>query len=972
MKKITVKPEKARVKGNILSNFGEVLEKTSFEDFHVKHDLMNTFTWKNTEKQIIRLNPKAEKLYMTLTASPTSIEPRTGISTLNIHLYYKNRQNEDIPVSSQTIYIYDGKNLIGNTVSNSTGDATYEFSSAIQGIHELTIKTLHSNGFDGVSKKINISVYITPTLVLTPRVLDIEHGSVYTLTALMRDNNGVAVSGKDITFYEGVRKLGTSKTNSKGIATYRYLESDNRGVATVIELYNSNIVLRHNTETEIHGVLRTIDGNPIPNKMVQLFKGNSAYKRTQATTRQNGEFIIKYTPEDDNTYNYYLVFMSTIENQQTNEYITYEPCIYDLGELEVRKALGAVTGLNATGVKDEGVSWGVIVPKDYNGDIYAYQINEWGRFQYGNAGDSMLSTTKDCSDVTVTDYDENRVKITWENNWVNRKAANTLKTKVGTFSIVYRLYNDTHYDETSYSTQNTLQMRQPAVITINAPRTLETKETTIEGTAYDVTGNPMNSSLTISYNNKHITVPVTDGRFSTQMMPEDRSYNISKNHVTPITAKYTYAESGYWSKLNATVNTYSYNIKNNQSGIFINGSPTFNLSAANELINNEIFDWYVRANQEGDLSLIKNIISLLNTNNLRSSVRIHAVFNCFRATDGTWYLEDDKLSNSRIESLKNHIDELLSLDIEGLCLDYIRRADTTPKSYTESDVTNALTVLTNYIKSKTEGKTILISSCVMPDVSSSTSVYGQNYNIFTRRCDYIIPMLYLYDYSTVNTSEPVKSKGYAWQQEVLEGIHEISGKDNVFPAITTYHGDSHTSTSCTTEEYTNQILSMWNYGVPEKYLQRSIIYFRYGLIGTYPPKRSVLTSALEDYYQNTDMTALEYGALINNKSEGKNVTYDLSDDALYLTLKTKWGASLSPLYTYDAILKINGETVKTGDNELLVLSESEYQNYKISNITYPILRPDRTYTLELVVEGKPGRRIVAYRGAWILEVVDEQ
>ena len=248
MKKIEINPEKARVKGNILVNWEDVLSKTRFEDFHVKHELKSSIKWKNNEKSWIRLNPRAEPIEMAVTAQPTSIEPAEGISTLSINLTHLNSQNEHLPVSSQTIYIYDGNNLIGNTVSDEDGHATFEFSSEIQGLHRLKVSTTHSNGYEAASTNLTIIVYVTTTLTLSPRRLDVGHGEIIELNAELKDNNGKGVYGKSIRFYEGSRYLGIEKTDNKGLAVKRYVESENRGIETKSELTSGTPVFRKDTE----------------------------------------------------------------------------------------------------------------------------------------------------------------------------------------------------------------------------------------------------------------------------------------------------------------------------------------------------------------------------------------------------------------------------------------------------------------------------------------------------------------------------------------------------------------------------------------------------------------------------------------------------------------------------------------------------------------------------------------------------
>ena len=228
----------------------------------------------------------------------------------------------------------------------------------------------------------------------------------------------------------------------------------------------------------------------------------------------------------------------------------------------------------------------------------------------------------------------------------------------------------------------------------------------------------------------------------------------------------------------------------------------------------------------------------------------------------------------------------------------------------------------------------------------------------------------MYDYSSVNTSTPVNSQGYLWQQSVLEQIHEISSKDNVYPCITTYHGDSATSTYNTTEEYVNQVLSMWGYGVEKKHLQRSIIFFRYGLMSQYPPKRSVLATPLESTDDDNETLAIRYGGLLNNVAAGGTVTVNRGG-ALNLTLRTKWGAKLPNLNNGTDVsrisVKIDGQTVTDDNNEIIYFRESEYNNFNLP-IPWSWLSNKSSATIQVVCLGNSTKRLLTSRLTWELNI----
>ena len=206
----------------------------------------------------------------------------------------------------------------------------------------------------------------------------------------------------------------------------------------------------------------------------------------------------------------------------------------------------------------------------------------------------------------------------------------------------------------------------------------------------------------------------------------------------------------------------------------------------------------------------------------------------------------------------------------------------------------------------------MISACMVPEYLSAQGNYGQNYQVFEEKCDFIIPMVYLYDYSSINETTPRSSKGYLWQQQVIDGIYNIGQTNKVVPSITTYKGDANVSSLINKEDMLYQIRGMWNYGAPDNKIQQSAILFRAGL----------LSDDAITWQQLTDPTdndiKIEIAPTFTKKTLNK------ATEKLQITWRNKWGGEVGNIGT--GIIKINGVTQKNSDGTNYAVPVTNGQN----------------------------------------------
>lgn len=336
MKKDTLVPNRARVKGNILADWSTLLTKTSFEDFHVNREEIEDINWKGVSKKALRLNAKAEPVTMTLSSNMTSIMPEDSC-TITILLQYVEMGDNDTeelePVPYQPVYIYDKDLLIDTAMTDSTGIVEYEYSSSVSGAHTITVKSPHANGYETAKETITINVLGSTTLVLNP-VYNAELGAGETkiISATLLDDQNNPVPDQPILLYEGFRALAMLETDAKGKITYEYSESYNRGEPTVLTFSHLPTHMYHGVPCRIIGNLSTVHGTPVEDMEVTLYSLWHSGARKWVNTDSNGDFTLVYTPEYDYEVPYYVAFKSAVHNIEDNEYEDYQPTWEHIGD----------------------------------------------------------------------------------------------------------------------------------------------------------------------------------------------------------------------------------------------------------------------------------------------------------------------------------------------------------------------------------------------------------------------------------------------------------------------------------------------------------------------------------------------------------------------------------------------------------------------------------------------------------------
>ncbi|MGI6565610.1 hypothetical protein [Methanosphaera sp.] len=412
----------------------------------------------------------------------------------------------------------------------------------------------------------------------------------------------------------------------------------------------------------------------------------------------------------------------------------------------------------------------------------------------------------------------------------------------GQYKLYAKLVNSSYYVNTTSNTDSPLYYRQQAVIKAYTARRFIDSDASVKVSMVDTLGANYNGTLKATYNGITQTIQLTGGVGYLVIPSSNLNYTRTDN-VISIQWQYSSPYSTKYGKyLGATATSYVYEIPDKMVGIFVSSSSGFDGTHLDYFETMGIRDIFVYANQESStLTTLDNVLQSLESRGVRDNYRVHAVIPCIRnVITGTWYTTNSLINDDRITTLQSYFETLLTQTykgkLDGICLDYIRLANAASSSTNESEVTDALTQLTNKLRNLQTDKTIIISACVTSETTNAIPVYGQNYSTFADNCDYLIPMLYIYDYYADTTTA---ESNYKWFQNTTAAINKVvntvNGSTLTTPryklacCITTYKGDNNTNTFINQVQYKNAILEL------KDYHSRGIIFFRDNLLNTSLP-----------------------------------------------------------------------------------------------------------------------------------------
>lgn len=185
----------------------------------------------------------------------------------------------------------------------------------------------------------------------------------------------------------------------------------------------------------------------------------------------------------------------------------------------------------------------------------------------------------------------------------------------------------------------------------------------------------------------------------------------------------------------------------------------------------------------------------------------------------TVYSYDSSFTNG----LVNYITTVAKTGVDGVHLDYVRYPGTAYKySGATSTITSFVARVHNTVKAINSN--ITLSAAVMPEGSSNSYFYGQDYSQMSQYLDFIVPMIYKgnYGYNQANGTNTNGASGTAWIASKTAWIVQHSNGIPVLAGLQTYRSDSNNS-MVPADELTKDINAAMASGAS------GYVLFRYGL-----------------------------------------------------------------------------------------------------------------------------------------------
>ncbi len=247
----------------------------------------------------------------------------------------------------------NGQSIGNTTLSNGKATLTYQLNQSYPvGTYNITA-TLKKEYFK--TETVNTNLIIQKTdITITVENLTAKDGYTYPFKAAVKNTNKIPVPEAEVKFYRNNTFIGQSLTDENGIATLitkiptglkgtyqitaqvsntsNYIENKGEGTLTISEnaklaaqIIVENLTKYVNDGTILKATLKDMDGNIIPEQIIEYTVNNVPYKRT---TNNNGEISINIKLSAGN-YTIPLKFNGTEKYMasENNAYVTIKPAL---------------------------------------------------------------------------------------------------------------------------------------------------------------------------------------------------------------------------------------------------------------------------------------------------------------------------------------------------------------------------------------------------------------------------------------------------------------------------------------------------------------------------------------------------------------------------------------------------------------------------------------------------------------------
>ncbi|WP_048189710.1 Ig-like domain-containing protein [Methanobacterium sp. SMA-27] len=173
---------------------------------------------------------------------PTKIVVNTtmGYKGKIVNLIAKLKDNENTPISSETVKFSVNGIFVGNTITDASGIATLPYTiTQNSGIYTILTQFLENTIYTTSNNTNNLNIDPTPTNIIMNPIIGFK-GKIVNLIAKLKDNNNQPLSNKTIKFSIYGTNIGNGVTNTLGIAKLPYTILQNKGTYTILAEFLQN------------------------------------------------------------------------------------------------------------------------------------------------------------------------------------------------------------------------------------------------------------------------------------------------------------------------------------------------------------------------------------------------------------------------------------------------------------------------------------------------------------------------------------------------------------------------------------------------------------------------------------------------------------------------------------------------------------------------------------------------------------
>ena len=192
---------------------------------------------------------------ISISASDTDIELGETVTFKGIlYAYFVNESSGNLDFCNTfddvTLELYDDNTLLGTVTTDTFGEFSFQFVPEEEGTHQVQVVCVDGTNYNGCESSIisvvvgSVPSYDDIVLSADDSILSYYDGDSTTLRAQLMDGSSTAsVSGVTVEFFNGSTSLGTSQTDSNGVATKTYTSTGAGNVSLKAECSNGSSTL---------------------------------------------------------------------------------------------------------------------------------------------------------------------------------------------------------------------------------------------------------------------------------------------------------------------------------------------------------------------------------------------------------------------------------------------------------------------------------------------------------------------------------------------------------------------------------------------------------------------------------------------------------------------------------------------------------------------------------------------------------